>query len=40
VQRLNLLIVVPGSDILCRLDGFLGFEREFVEADHCWDLAF
>jgi hypothetical protein len=34
MQRLDLLMVVPGSDVLRRLDGLLSFECEFVEADH------
>jgi hypothetical protein len=34
MQRLDLLMVMPCGDVLCRLNGFLRFECEFVEADH------
>jgi hypothetical protein len=34
VQRLDLLVIVARRNVLRRLHGFLGFQCEFVEADH------
>ncbi len=34
MQRLDLLVIVARGDVLRRLHGFLGFQCEFVEADH------
>jgi hypothetical protein len=34
VQWLDLLMIVPGGNFLCCLNGFLRFQREFVEAEH------
>src|SRR6202049_1822369 len=38
MQRLDLLMIVARRDVLRRLHGFLGFQCEFVEADH-YDFA-
>jgi hypothetical protein len=34
MQRLDLLMIVARGNVLRRLHGFLGFQCEFVEADH------
>src|SRR5579863_3593632 len=34
MQRLDLLMIVARRNVLRRLHGFLGFQGEFVEADH------
>src|SRR5216683_1682786 len=34
MQRLDLLMIVTPGNVLRRLNGFLGFQCEFVEADH------
>jgi hypothetical protein len=40
MQRLDLLMIVARGDVLRGLHGFLGFECEFVEADHAIYLVF
>ena len=39
VQRLDLLMVVPRGNVLRRLNGFLSFQCEFVEANHICSLS-
>src|SRR5579864_5891827 len=34
MQRLDLLMIVARGNVLRRLHGFLGFQCEFIEADH------